>query len=263
AELEPHIKGLQAAKTPQATGMLHLLEGRFYMRDGRLDKARQHLEQAAREPAVAGMVAGPLVEVYLALGRPDRALPGMRQLEQVLSKSPGDLSPAELAWVTEFRPNAEELTAQQVMTNLGAAQLRVRRHLQQQRPLEEKGVLEGLVGEYEKEVQRLLKRLKPGTVPYRIAHQALGVYHLSLGRLDKAREGVTLLQKEAPDSVATLRLELNVLIQEMRSKLKETASLKAKLTEVVDSRMQSFLREHPKNREAQLLWATWLTRSER
>jgi lipopolysaccharide biosynthesis regulator YciM len=262
-DIAPNLEALRQSKLPGAPAFASLLEGAIAEREGRLEKARQSLEQVLSSPNPeltlrAHMV---LANVYLGLGQPDRALASLREVEKSYERFE-QLSAQEKAWALEFMRSPDTLSMLLVIANLDTARTKILKFVQQS---PNKPVPGELVATHEKDVQRLLKKLPPQTPQERTARQALVGYYAATARRDKARDELAALRTDYPGSVDVLRLEVALLMQPdpKAPAPKPGDKPDPKLIETADGRIQHFLADNPGDVAGRLFWAEWLLRTNR
>jgi tetratricopeptide (TPR) repeat protein len=265
--IAPHLEALKQAGRPQAQALAALLEGAAAEREGRLEKARQSLEEvlASSNPDLALRAHLVLANVYLGLGQPDRALTSLGAVAKAYERFE-QLSPQEKAWALEFGRSPDDVTSLLVVANLEAARAKVARFVK--RNPGEKLPYE-LVKSNEDAAKRLLAQIAPQTAQERAARQALVAYYAATGRRDQARKEVASLEKDYPASVDVLRLEVTLLAQPespaagAKSATNPAPAPDPSAVKAADARIQQFLTDNPRDVAARLLWAEWLTRTGR
>jgi lipopolysaccharide biosynthesis regulator YciM len=263
ASVAPHLKALQESKAPQAQGLAELIEGVIDEREGRLEKARQHLEKAADagNPSLALRAHMALSSVYLAMGEPDKALASLRQLDKVYERF-DELSPQERAWAQQFLRGPDDLRVLIATAHLETARLKMTKFLSEN-PTKKPPT--ALVDTHEREAVKLINKLPPQSKAMLLGKQMVINYLASTARRAEAEKMVAKLRTDFPDNVGLLRVEANLLLQRAR----ETAGdrpLKEVEKEVIpqiDLRIRDFIKQFPEERVARLLWATWLARTAR
>ncbi len=261
-ELAPHIAALRESKAPRAELVARLTEGIADAREGRLERARQQLEfvAASGEESTSGRAHPILANIYMAVGQPERALASLREVERSIAVV-DKLAGPEKAWALEFTGSAEEVTSLIIVAQLDIARARLRNY-RLQNPKDAKEPAD-LVSGLENDAVRRLKTLKAGTNPERTARQALVEFYAFTDQRDKAKSQLALMQKDYPDHVGLLQLELALRIQDMQASAKAGPELRPSTIEAVDQRIKQFLQDFPREKTAKLLWASWLTRTQR
>jgi tetratricopeptide (TPR) repeat protein len=246
AEMADHLKALKDAAQPGARAAAYLLEGALAEREGRLEKARDHLERALQlaggPVAVRAQVI--LANVYLALGQCDQALTSLREVERIYAGLE-KLSSEEKTWVQEFIRSPQELMLMQIQAHLGAVKmLAVSRQPKEQ--------IVKIAATHEEEARKLLAKLPEQSPTQRAARLELANYLAATGRSEQAEKELAALKRDFPESLPVLRLEIGLLMQ---SKKDETAESKRS---EADRRIRQFISDYTQNVEARLFWAEWL-----
>ncbi|MBI1915253.1 MAG: tetratricopeptide repeat protein [Planctomycetes bacterium] len=251
-----HLKSLEQSKVPQTQALVEFLEGIAAEREGKLDKARKHLEKSlaqATAPGAALRINLVLANVYLALGQPVKALAGLNSVDKAYADL-DKLSDQEKAWVLEFLKSREELDYLLLIANLGAAREKAVQYLKDHPG--EKVPEERLKG-HEESAKQFVKKLPAQSLRKEVARATLVSYYARTGRPERAKEELTVARKDYPDNLELLQLD--VALQEVTTAGKTDPK---KLADA-DQLIQRFLVDHPRDQKARLFWASWLTRTER
>jgi Tfp pilus assembly protein PilF len=261
-EITPHIQALRELKQPSVEPVVALLEGALAQREGRLEKARQNLEQvlSSGNSALTLRAQFALATLYLTTGQPDRALTALRAVDKAYQRFE-QLSPLEKSWALAFLRNPRDVTALTVIADLEAAKQKLARFVK-----ENPGVQPSreLIASYEKEFAKLRGKLPTPTPQDRLVRQALVAYYATTGFPDQSRQELAAFRKAYPDSADALRTEIAVLIQAARKPdAKNTDDLPPKLVDDVDGRIRQFIKDNPQETSGRLLWVEWLLRTKR
>jgi predicted Zn-dependent protease len=261
ADLQTSFEALRGQSDERSIAMANLLEGVVCEREGRLDKARQMLEKVTTAPAPdlalrAHMV---LANIYLAIGQPESALQSLKQFEKIYDHFE-QLTPQEKAWVYEFLRTPEDLAYLNLIANLEVARQKIVQHLRD-KPKEQ--VPADLVKTHEQTAARMLQSLKPPSPHDRAARQAVVTYHALTARREAAIQLIQALQKDYPDSLEALQLEVAILVQPERGPGTTLGGVDPQRVALADQRIQSYVAQYPNNLQARLFWANWLQRTGR
>src|SRR5262249_49333271 len=131
-----HVQALKASKNASAQACGFLMEGIVAEREGRLERAREALERAARlatTNAVARRAHTIRTHLYLTLGEPEKALVSLREMEKTYSQW-DQLTEEERAWVFEFVRSPQQVTALQIQAHLACAAQKYNEAIQTKAP---------------------------------------------------------------------------------------------------------------------------------
>jgi Tfp pilus assembly protein PilF len=251
------LAALKESGLPQALSLVQFVEGLAAERDGKLDEARRHLEAALPQavPTAAPKINVALGNVYLALGRPDRALVRLAAAEPYYRQLDA-LPENERAW-TQGLASRDELDYLLLVANLDTARQKIRRFQKENPP--NTPMPYDQIKANEETANRLLTRLKTGSRG--AAAEALLVTYLAgTGRADKAAEKLAAAQKQHPDSLRLLQLQAGLTL--IPKKPGEKID-RAKAVAEGDRLINQFITDHPRDRSARLFKAVWLTRTGR
>jgi tetratricopeptide (TPR) repeat protein len=259
AAVQTHLNALRQSKKPGAVAVVAFLEGTALQREGKLDRARQKLEEVLRLPSTGldTQAHALLADLNLALGRWDQALFHLQHLETTFNHL-DRLPDAERAWFLRFQPDRDTVRSRLVRAHLRTAMQRSVR-FQRDRPGEP--VPPSLVQGHEEAVQKLLKRMKPGTAPERAARQALVLYEADTGRLDQAKKDLAALKKNYPDSIEVLRLEIELVTWPFLSQARIRPVPRdpdPRAVKEADGLILGFIKDHPRHPTGRLVYAAWL-----
>jgi len=261
--IEPHLKVLRDSKNPQAQAYAHLLQGVIHEREGRLEKAKQELEEVLNQKNAdlrlrANMA---LANVYLGLGLPDRALESLQVVEKVY-EAYDDLTPQEKIWAQNFLRSPDDMAVLIVAANLEGAKQRITAFLQQQPT---KPVPSSHYAGYEKIALDTMAKLPKQKRHALLARQSLINYYAFSGRLDRAEQELATAFAEHPDAVSLLQLEIALMVRKAREKAgaKADKDVEQQLKDSVDKRIEKFIAQFPEDRGARLYWVSWLSRTGR
>jgi predicted Zn-dependent protease len=260
AEIQPHLQALRAGDA-RAVAIANLAEGTLYEREGRLDKAREFLEKAAASPVPDSALRAQMIlaSIYLATGQPERALQSIGQFRGVYDKFE-ELTPQEQAWIFEFIRTPQDLAYLQIVAHLEAARQRLAQHL---RDKPSQPIPPNLVKSNEQAVAQLLRDLPVPSPHNRRARQAMISYLALTNRKDQALPLLAELQRDYPDSLEALQLEVALILQPSRSTGAAAAAVDPAALRQADERIQNFITRFSSNVRARLYWADWLQRTAR
>lgn len=257
-ELEPHLAVLRKIPNDEARAYVLFIEGVALERQGRLEQAKLKIEEAQQKglPALRADLA--LSNLYLVLNRPTQALACLNRLSQVHDRL-DQLPELERAWAREFLRSREDLDTLRVVANLNAA-LREAAEFARRNP--GKPLDPELTASSEKEANRLLVTLPRGSAQRRSARLAFARYLIQMGRREEAGKAVETAAREYPDDLDVLQAQAALLLLPSAGAKPNQQPDKKQIAQV-DEILRAFVKKNPDNRAAHLLWASWLSRTER
>jgi Tfp pilus assembly protein PilF len=264
-DVAPHLQAIRESRSTAAQATAFLLEGLFAQREGRLERARDHLEQVLRSGSgkhadKAHMI---LANLYLALGQPDKALVSLREIERMDAQF-DKLSDEERAWLREFIRDPVESAYLQVQAHLATARAKYQ-FISRQRPdartLE---LITKAIAQHEEQVAKLLAHLpelqkqasSPKTDYQLAARHLLVTYYATTDRLERARKELAAIKADHPGSVQVLRQDVGLMTQPTKGDV--PPEVKQKHLDQADQRIQEFMANYPTEVSARLFWAQWL-----
>ena len=287
AELQPHLHVLEQSHAASVVATRRLLEGVAALREGKLEKAEQELEAAARvATGVTAMQAyTALARVQLELGRPEKALDSLERIE-LFQRGAEEAPLAEKLWLQTYLGSPAEIARLKVRAHLQAAQkswLGIRRaQLGQARQTSEQHLR--ALAYHEERASKLLDNAEvlPADSPAAVSARLDWIRHLALtGRLERAYREVVGLRQRHPDELRAVLVQAGVLLQKnweaartivwvpapaSMSGMGECAVQSAAqviawwhycLTQA-DEPILTELRRRPQDGAVALLWAEWL-----
>lgn len=263
ADVEVHLQALKASGQAESQARAHILEGALARREGRLELARKHFEQALLVSQSASVLRAHflLAEVNLALRQPDKALASLREVTRAYDRF-DQLPEDEKDWAYEFLASRDQITIMQIQAHLDTA---YQKAAQAARETGTAAPVAKVVKTHEETAQDLIAKLTPGSALELGAHKLLATHYALTGRPDKAETELTFLRRATPDSIEVLRLEIVLKVQEAQWAAGARTEIK-KDPQVVagaDQRIQAFITAHPNDLAGRLLWVEWLTATSR
>jgi predicted Zn-dependent protease len=257
-ELEPYFDALKKMNDSRATSLVQIHKAAIFVRQGKLNEARKVLEDVAKNQNSEEMRPLALIllaNVYLATDHPAEAAETLQRLEKSYARL-DDMSPAERAWFLEFLSDPQELAVLTVTAELETG-------LKQINSAREGRARDVMLQEREKNANRIISKLGPGTEANRRARLYFVNYYLRIGRPDKAQLMLDSLEKEFPDNLDVLRLRVYFsMLPGPDEKQPDAAKTKARLTKA-DSLIKGFVNSHGNDQAAKRYWAEWLLRTNR
>lgn len=265
--IEPHIAGVRAGPNPRNKVDAQVLEGIALQRAGRLEKARIALEVVTENkekekeklyPDLVFRANSNLIDIHMALGNPAAALTPLQRAEEWYNdfqKLPAE----DKALMAEFIPPPDDLSAYIAMAHLETAAVAIRKAL---RDAPTKDPPPALYVAHEKAAQARMQRLKPPTTADRSARLGLANYLISTYRPDQAEVVLAALARDYPDSIEVLRSRLG-LATAAKSPSAGPAPLNSVQIQAADKAIQDYLKVNQTSKQAKVLWAEWLRRTNR
>jgi tetratricopeptide (TPR) repeat protein len=262
-DVEAHLAPIFASKQAKVQGFAHLLRGALLEREGRLDKAREHLEAALKSGNTdldlrANMA---LTSVYMGLGQAGRALVSLRSLERIYDRYE-ELSPQERAFAQQFLRGPEDLLVLVAAANLDAARQGLVAFL---RDTPGKAVPPSLFQDNEKAAEEILQKLPPTSKHSLEVRRALIAYFARTGRFERAEKELAAAYTHHPGGTGLLSLDVELLLQKAQQKVdaKQPKTDMKAVQAGVDAKIQDFIKRFPNDRPARLQWVSWLLRTNR
>ncbi len=254
------ITDATALKTPLSTphALALLLDGALDERDGKLETARDKLEEVIKlDNSYEFRAHAILANIFLAMNQPDKALPSLRTIEGVYKKF-DDLSFIEKKWINQFIRDRDDLSVAIIQAQYDRAYLQLRRYVQQ-RPNSTASEQRGQMVVEEREAKIYLDRLPIATQQGRQARQYY-INHLQRTlRLKEAKSEYELLRTHYPNSIEILRVGLQLEATEL-SFSKPSAEEVSRFKQKSEDDILRFIAEvDPANvRIPKLFYVSWL-----
>lgn len=261
--VQPHIQALRGSSVPVVQAAAALLEGALCEREGRLELARAAYERAAQLGQGTDLTRRAntlLAPLCLTLRVPEQALRALRELEQLQARW-GTLTEQERAWLHGVVRSPHDVAFLTMLAHLQAAQQAWHRgqtagngvNPEQQRQL---------AARHEHEAQQVLAKLPAESPLTRAGWEQWAEHLLQTQRLAQAEKLISQLKQQQPDSLAVLRLDLQLAWASLNAGRSASSLTPAQLA-ALDDRIRQFMTKHPQHTAANLLWAEWLLRTGR
>lgn len=257
----PFLAALQESRIPQAQATALVIDGAYDERDGRLEKAREKLEQAIKVSAGDEDVRAhaSLANIYMAMSRPDNALVSLMHLQSIYARY-NDLTLQEKEWLAVFLRSPQDYYALTVIASLDSARQTLAQY-QARNPRAK--VPATLVKEQESRARAILDReLASAVTPAGfLARTAWISYLTTVNRIAEAETELAAMQRTFPDRVELLKIKAE-LIERAAASSGDPGKIKTVPVEV-DALIQNFIKMYPSNQSAKLYYATWLAQTRR
>lgn len=242
-----HLSALKASENPRDQASAFLYEGGFLEREGKLEKAMDSLDRAARlAPGshVALRAHAVMACLGLVLDRPNKALLSLAEMDKVYERWER-LAPEERAWLeSQFRSQAE-VQMLKVQAHLACAR-QAYREMCRQAAETSKDSTEKML-QHEQAAAALLESFQE---PHRrLAREQVVLHLLQTRRQRQAMEHLAALRQEHPLEVSLLRLKH--LAELLTSGGTPNGMAQA------DDEIKQLLRAQPANQAAKLYWVEW------
>lgn len=261
--LQPHLAVLRESKQENAIAAAAYYEGITAEREGRLQQARQMLEQAAHSSRtdLNRKAMTRLVPIYLTLELPDQALSTLNELNRIFTRLDG-MSAEERTWFYSMIRNPDELLGDQVQAHIQAAHLANHQIHDDKTPTADH---QALLARHEAEIKKLLG--KPVANPAITARMRLAwaQYLLQWDRFDEAQPLLMALKQSHPDSLQTLQLEIGYFLGKAQTTDAKTTDtgLPKPLVDQIDALIQDYNKRQNANQAGKLVWLKWLSNTSR
>jgi hypothetical protein len=247
AALTPHLKGMQAAVAPEAVFQRHLIEGAVELREGNLDRAQDHFDQLHRvgraEQALRANLAS--ARQLVAQGKPDKALPYLRQIHEDIAAW-NQCSLSEKLWFRHLVGTEDQLRFLLIQTQLDM----ITQKLARQTDNQNRGIPTDQMRHYAAEADGWFRKIAP-TAPQRLWARQVKIQSLAQQRqLDQAQQEFRELRREAPQRAVTWATALWLR--------ENTATDDAQVKECVDEMIANCT----KSGELRLLTSLWNARNQ-
>ena len=200
AALTPHLKGLQAAVAPESAFQRHLVEGALELREGNLERAQDHFDMLHRvgraEQAFRANVAS--ARLFVAQGKPDKALPYLRQTHEDVAAW-NQCSLAEKLWFRHLVGSEDQLRFLLIQTQLDM----IAQKLARQADNQNRGIPTDQLRHYAAEADGWFRKLSPAAPQRLWARQAKIQALAQQKQLDRAQQEFHDLRREAPQQAIT------------------------------------------------------------
>jgi Tfp pilus assembly protein PilF len=263
-DIAVHLKAMRESRIPSAMGLAAFLEGYLAEREGRLERARELLETAARlSPGETGRRAHLiLANVYLALGQYDKAISSLREVDSLYADLQAQkLSDEEKKWLAQFIRSSGEAAYLQYQAHLASARIKYQYVVQEKPDDRVRDQLVRAIMAHEEAIMNLRKRLAK-TPYYDTGRHALVAYLTVTDRAARARQELAELKAEKPDSVQVLRQEIQLLVMPPKGQVISDPRRLPNLDEA-DKRIRDFLGNYPQETSARLYYGQWLAQTGR
>jgi Flp pilus assembly protein TadD len=255
-ELRPHLDLLRKSTDEATLAYVAFLEGVALERQGRLEQARLKLEEAEAKGLPVQRSDPALASIYLALNRPTQALARLARLVKIHDRL-DQMAPLERAWAAEFFRSREDLDAQRVAANLQAG---LNEAVEFARDNPGKPLPKDVAAVQQKEAERLLGGLPKGSTQRHYGLLSQARFLTALSRREEADKVLTSAAREFPDSLDVLQARAQLLLLEGA---KPGQAADKKQIARVDDLFRAHVTKHRDDPAAGLLWASWLSRTER
>lgn len=260
----PFLTALKESLSPYATLTALLIDAAYDEREGRLEKARKKAEQAIQ---IAGgdddvRVHALLVNIYMALGLPEQAEASIARLKRIYARhTESTFTDLEKDWLSAFLPSPQDFYALSVVVHLESARRSIANYFSAN-PNASSFPVE-LVEKSEAKAKSLLDdELSSLWTKHGFFARTRWIHHLTLTkRLKLAEQELQKLSPDFSDRVELLELKIGIM---KRAALDSRDERKlGSIPGEVDSEIQAFIKAHPNNPSARLLFAIWLAESKR